>query len=316
MDRYSTYEYPIGNRGQGGEGYPIVQCGMPVVVVGDVERLFPTIYLSQSHSPQKSKNEQKNAMVSIPVDILRNILEHVDTAGLLKMCLLNKICCSCSQDVLYRDIHSEDNRICRTLVKSSHLARRVRSFSLYAHGEELAKVLRNMTSLRTLTLSDRGSVSNLMDECTFKLESLSCFYDIDESLHKFLCSQPSLTTLAIYAIVMTVPVLEMTCLPNLTHLTAWFPRIPTFIRGRSVSDVTVIGAESMDYNFGDHDFDYSVLSAAPIRKLWISYEFLFPKPAPILASITPSLVHLSMSFPDHFIRSFETRVGPPLYLFE
>jgi hypothetical protein len=255
-------------------------------------------------------------MASIPVDILRNILEHVDRAGLLKMCLVNKICCSCSQDVLYREIFSKDNRICRTLVKSSHLAKRVRSFSLYAHEEELAKVLRNLTSLRSLALRDEGSVSNLMDGCTFKLESLSCFYDIDESLHKFLCSQPGLTTLRFFAIDMKIPELETTCLPNLTHLTAWFPHIPNFIRGRPVNDLTVMGIESMvDVDFGDHDFDYSVLSSAPIHKLWISYEFLFPTPAPILASITPSLVHLSLIFPERFIRPFKT-VGPPLYLFE
>jgi len=253
---------------------------------------------------------------TIPVDILRNILEHVDRAGLLKMCLVNKICCSCSQDVLYREIHSFDKRICRTLVKSSHLARRVRTFSLYAHEEELAKVLRNLTSLRSLALRDEGSVSNLMDGCTFKLESLSCFYDIDESLHKFLCSQPGLTTLRFFAIDMKIPELETTCLPNLTHLTAWFPHIPNFIRGRPVNDLTVMGIESMvDVDFGDHDFDYSVLSSAPIHKLWISYEFLFPTPAPILASITPSLVHLSLIFPERFIRPFKT-VGPPLYLFE
>ena len=40
----------------------------------------------------------------IPVDILLNILEYVDKAGLATICLLNKICCSCSQDLLYRDI--------------------------------------------------------------------------------------------------------------------------------------------------------------------------------------------------------------------
>jgi len=58
----------------------------------------------------------------------------------------------------------------------------LRLFSLYEHDDELAKVLRNMTSLRSLTLGDRGSVSNLMDGCTFALKSLSCFCDIDESL--------------------------------------------------------------------------------------------------------------------------------------
>ena len=156
------------------------------------------------------------------------------------MCLLNKICCSCSQDVLYRDIHSGNSRLCRTLVNSNHLARRVRSFSLYTHDEELAQVLRNMTSLRSLSLGDDGSVSNLMDGCTFKLESLSCFYDFDESFHKFLCSQPSLTTLKAFAMDMKIPELETTCLPNLAHVTAWFPLIPSLVRGRPMSDVTVI----------------------------------------------------------------------------
>ena len=264
---------------------------------------------------EKVEKRAKNAMDSIPVDILRHILEHVDRAGLLEMCLLNKICCSCSQDVLYREIHSFDNRICRTLVKSSHLARRVRTFSLYVHGEELAKVLRNMTSLRNLTLSEYDSVSNLMDGCTFKLEYLSCQYDFDESFHKFLCRQPGLTTLKTLAIDKKVPRLETTCLPNLTHVTAWYPHIPNLIRGRPVNDVTVMGDKSLS-TFSDHDFDYSVLSAAPIRKLWISYDLLFPTPAPIIASITPSLVVFSMKFPEEFIRSFEKRVGHPLYLFE
>jgi hypothetical protein len=264
---------------------------------------------------EKVKKRAKNAMDSIPVDILRNILEHVDTAGLLKMCLVNKICCSCSQDVLYREIRTLSNRICRTLVKSNHLARRVRSFSLYGHDEELAIVLRNMTSLRSLTLTDFGSVSSLMDGCTFKLEYLFCHYDFDESLHKFLCSQPGLTTLRNLATDRKVPELETTCLPNLTDVTAWFPHIPNLIRGRPVSDVTVIGDKST-FVFADCDFDYSVLSAAPIRKLSISYDLLFQTPAPIIASIPPSLVTFTVDISEHVVRSFEKEVGTLLYLSE
>jgi hypothetical protein len=263
----------------------------------------------------KVEKRAKNAMDPIPVDILRNILEHVNTAGLLKMCLVNKICCSCSQDVLYREIHTVSNRICRTLVKSSHLARRVRSFSLYDHDEELAIVLRNMTSLRSLALTDGGSVSNLMDGCAFKLEYLFCHYDFDESLHKFLCSQPGLTTLDYSALYRNVPELETTCLPNLTRVTAWFPHIPNLIRGRPVSDVTVMGDKS-SFNFADCDFDYSVLSAAPIGKLSISYDLLFQTPAPIIASIPPSLVDFTVDIHEHVMRSFVKGVGPPLFLFE
>jgi hypothetical protein len=263
----------------------------------------------------KVEKRAKNAMDSIPVDILRNILEHVDTAGLLKMCLVNKICCSCSQDVLYHEILSFNNRICRTLAKSSHLARRVRSFTLFASDEELAIVLRNMTSLRRLALLEYGSVSNLMDGCTFKLESLSCNYVFDESLLEFLRSQPGLTTLRNLAIDKKVPELETTCLPNLTRVTTWFPHIPNLIRGRPVSDVTVIGDKST-FVFADCDFDYSVLSAAPIRKLSISYDLLFQTPAPIIASIPPSLVTFTVDISEHVVRSFEKEVGPLLYLSE
>jgi hypothetical protein len=254
-------------------------------------------------------------MASIPVDILRNILEHVNRADLLKMCLLNKICCSSSQDVLYRDVIAGNGGICQTLVKSSHLARRVRSLSLYAHDKELAKMLRNMTSLRRLSLCEGGRISNTMDGCTFKLESLTCCYNFDESFLKFLYSQPGLTTLRILDSDVKIPELEATCLPNLTCVSAWFPWISNLIRGRPVNDVSVIGAPSELNYFGAHDFDYSVLSTAPIRKLWISYHFLFPTPAPILASITPSLVYFSMKIPVHFIRSIDARrVSPALFV--
>src|ERR1700728_1836555 len=76
-------------------------------------------------------------MTSIPIDVLRLILEHVDKPNLAKICRLNKICCSCSQDVLYRDIRiykpREHTRVCRTLAQSTHLARRVRSFDIRSY---------------------------------------------------------------------------------------------------------------------------------------------------------------------------------------
>ena len=61
-------------------------------------------------------------MVSIPVDVLREILENLGRGDLTKICLVNKICCSCSQDVLYRDVSGE-TLLCRTLAQSTYLAR-------------------------------------------------------------------------------------------------------------------------------------------------------------------------------------------------
>src|ERR1700721_2812235 len=99
---------------------------------------------------------------NIPIDILLHILENVDKAGLLTICLLNKVCCSYSQDVLYRDIrtsgYSETVQVCQTLAQSTHLAIRVRSFKIRSidamegYGRDLQKSLQNMTYLHHLHL--------------------------------------------------------------------------------------------------------------------------------------------------------------------
>src|ERR1700728_2410553 len=104
-------------------------------------------------------------MPSIPIDILLLILDHVDKADLLTICSLNKLCCSCSQGVLYRDIKIDQLRagkqVCRTLAQSTHLARRVRSFDIsyyeldqLFHRPEFSTSFQNMIFLRSLSLYD------------------------------------------------------------------------------------------------------------------------------------------------------------------
>src|ERR1700733_1029936 len=100
---------------------------------------------------------------NLPVDVLQVILENVDKADLLTICRVNKVCCSCSQDILYRNIYADNYsqlEVCRTLAQSTHLARRVRSFSLvYYHlypPKDLAMAIQKMSSLRSLKLSMLG----------------------------------------------------------------------------------------------------------------------------------------------------------------
>src|SRR6202035_205259 len=97
---------------------------------------------------------------SIPVDILRIILEHFDQDDLARICLLNKICCSCAQDILYRNIYFPNLLVCHTLAESAHLARRVRSFTVRGWHPELDQALQNMTCLRSLTLRSYNGSSN------------------------------------------------------------------------------------------------------------------------------------------------------------
>jgi len=108
--------------------------------------LVPTTWSLRYNKPTKT-------MVSIPVEVLLMILEHLSRRDLAKMCLVNKICCSYSQDVLYRDVSGE-TLLCRMLAQSTHLARRVRSFERRFTTEYLddcrfiTDALRNMSSLR------------------------------------------------------------------------------------------------------------------------------------------------------------------------
>jgi F-box domain len=134
-------------------------------------------------------------MPSIPIDVLREILEHVSKADLVTLCRVNKIFYSCSQDVLYRKRGGNKHAI-RTLAQSTDLARRVRSFYYFGSCPELATALRNMSSLRSLNLEAIYDVS-ILDGCTFKLDSLKCSFRYSESLQIFLTSQPSLTNLSI-----------------------------------------------------------------------------------------------------------------------
>ena len=111
------------------------------------------------------------------VDVLLDILEYVDKTDLPIICLLNKVYCSCSQDVLYRDIYVKTPRVQRTLARSTHLARRVRSFYSCLHNPDLATALRNMTSLRILKLPDPAGIDmDILAGCSFKLDTFECYY--------------------------------------------------------------------------------------------------------------------------------------------
>jgi hypothetical protein len=232
----------------------------------------------------------------LSVEVLQLILENVDKADLVAVCQANKVCCSCSQDILYRNIQVQTDsqfQVCQTLADSTHLASRVRSFSImdlfdmFDYTETMAKALRNMSSLRNLMLDSQPA--SALDGCTFKLDSFSCRLPYGEYLRKFLNSQPSITDLEFcrYYDARIDGEFEASCLPNLTRVSAPYAWIPHLVPGRPVSEVNVIG--SLDYSN-----DLSFFSNLPIRKLAIAYFFLYPNPGHLMASIFPSLVHLTI----------------------
>src|ERR1700728_2800501 len=230
-------------------------------------------------------------MPSIPVDVLREILEHVRKADLATLCRVNKIFCSCSQNVLYRKICHQDIRVIPTLAQSTDLARRVRSFHTYGDYPELATALRNMSSLRRLGYGNSGDDASILDGCTFELDSFETPFPYSESLHKFLNGQSSLTEFTIYHGAQRPPPFEETFLPNLTRVRALSCWVRMLIPGRPVRDVLVFEPWSKEDNI---DFSIFTLSTAPIQKLEISYRVLYSTPGSYLASVFPSLEHLML----------------------
>ena len=239
-------------------------------------------------------------MPSIPVDVLRVILEHVDQADLATICQLNKIFCSCSQDVLYRHPHFGNDlrrlKLYKTLARSTHLAKRVRSVIINFFGSSMliivAKALRNMSSLRSLKFLPSSNY-NVLDGCTFKLHSFSCIHvgGDSESFRNFLRNQTFLTDIAILGHVSSCPI-EATSLPNITRVTSesidWASRI---IPGRSVSEDNITGSKFED----SADLSFFTRSTAPVQKLTIRSSYLYPKSGELLASIFSSLADLTMT---------------------
>jgi F-box domain len=228
-------------------------------------------------------------MPSIPVDVLREILEHVRKNDLATLCRVNKICRSCSQDVLYRKIGSEVADVIQTLAQSTDLARRARLFRARSDHPELATALRNMSSLRSLDLGYVVDVS-ILDGCTFKLDSFKATFPYSEPLQKFLNSQTSLTDIAIWRDYEPLPPFDERCLPNLTCVKGRLSVLRMLIPGRPVREVIEFTPSSIDST----DLSFFTLSTTPIQKLLIYYDMLFPKPVSLLVSIFPSLVHLEV----------------------
>jgi hypothetical protein len=246
-------------------------------------------------------------MLAIPVDVLREILEHVGKRDLATICRVNKTCCSCSQNVLYREIHDGDERVIQTLAQSTHLARRARSFETDCSCEELATALQNMSSLRRLNLACIPADASVLDGCTFKLDSFACSFHYSESLQNFLKSQSSLTEFTSYGIFEYPVSFEETFLPNLTRVEADPCWVRMLIPGRPLREVMLFEP------WGDEDpFDFSIFtfSTAPIRKLHIDYRLLYPTPGSQLASISSSLEHLII---DAYDVNWAVRLLP-LYL--
>jgi F-box domain len=234
-------------------------------------------------------------MPSIPVDVLLEILEHVDINDLATICRVNKTCCSCSQNVLYREIADAGEHVIQTLAQSTDLAQRVRSFDTSSKCPELATALRNMSSLRRLRYQGCNDDASILDGCTFKLDSFTCTFSYSEPLQKFLNSQSSLTEFAIYNGTGRPPPFEETFLPNLTQVQAEPCWLSMLIPGRPVSEVMVY--EPWD---GEDPIDFSIftLSTAPIQKLHITSRVLYPTPGSHLASIFPSLEYLTIDACD------------------
>jgi hypothetical protein len=242
-------------------------------------------------------------MSSIPIDILREILEHVRKADLPTLCRVNKIFCCYSRDVLYREIKYGDVHVIQTLAQSTDLARRVRWFSTSCFSQELATALRNMSSLRGLSFESVEDDCTILDGCTFKLDKFFGNFSNSKPFQQFINSQPSLTHVVFFG---NYEPIDERCLPNLIRVTGSPSLLRKLVPGRPVRDVTIIHPSGQ----GSFDFSLFTLSAAPIQQLHVDYGVLYRTPGSFLVSIFPSLVRLGVST---FSIDWEVRI-PLLYL--
>jgi hypothetical protein len=259
------------------------------------------------------------------------------------MCRLNKLCCTFSQPVLFRDIriqfHEAENpnqglsikhdrgfALCETLSRSPHLAKCVRSFSVRIFetsmhfSAKIVETLEFLPFLRHLGLCVYFNFTSLLKGRTFsfKLESFSFYLPYDTHLRDFLNSQPSLTTVDIrfhrpskfpYS-----PRLEFErkCLPNLTRITTNFVDAEEIIRGRPVSEITCIGEPDVER---DVTLDFFSLSTAPIRKLTIYYDCLYQgAKSGQLREHFPSLAYLTLTSYFRFSEIISVRVSLRLFI--
>jgi F-box domain len=232
-------------------------------------------------------------MPSIPVDVLREILEHVSKTDLATLCRVNKICCSCSRDVLYRNVKVHDSRITRILARSTDLAKRVRLYENYypQPSQELSMALKNMISLRHLDLFHVYDAA-VLDGCTFQLDSFDCPFNYSEPLRDFLVSQPSLTYVHFRSrFNISIP-FEQTLLPNLTRVKAGYEWLPRLIPGRPVRSIITYAYGPVDT---DSDLSFFAFSTGPLQKLCIPFSLLYPKSASLLISTFPFLTHLILT---------------------
>jgi F-box domain len=234
-----------------------------------------------------NKRRLTTPMPSIPVDVLREILEHVGKADLTTLCRVNKIFCSCSRDVLYREIEFKDKKVVQTLARSTDLSRRVRSIHTPGDCPELGTALRNMSSLRSLNIECITDIS-ILDGCTFKLDTISCYHHNSKSLQQFLNSQPSLTKVILFADYEPFLPFDERCLPNLTKVVAVHSWVNILISGRPVTDVVVLGNSTQK----TIDTSLFTLSTCPIHSLSIAYVDIYPTPESHLVSIFPSIANL------------------------
>jgi hypothetical protein len=260
----------------------------------------PTKVLALQHSVSRLFN---NTVMPFPVDVLLVIIEHVDKATLVKMCRLNKVCCSYSQDILYREISARSTHVTQTLARSTHLARRVRSFKApyNDYDPDLYGALQNMINLRHLDLGG-SNISNLLEGCTFTLVSFSCVEPQFQPLYQFLLGQPSLTSLSLItgsdSDIDDWPEFGATCLPNLTRVVAAFSKLPQLIANRPVTEVISLGEME---EIIPVDLSFFTLSNSPIQKLKIDFTYLYPKSGQYLTSIFSSLTSLEITADTTFL---------------
>lgn len=257
------------------------------------------------------------AVMSIPVDILLEILQETSRSELPTLCRVSRSFRHHAADFLYRDISSPNILdVCTTLTRSPELAARVKHFEVSRPSITrfilddskfvlIRDALRCLSNLRSLSLRFPGRYSWILEGCTFRIEHFFCSIACDDGLVRFLNGQPELTTIRLSCpcIGLHIPA---TCVPRLTKVQARISWLVELIPGRSIKEV--IFDQDFVNSPGPIDISFLTSSLSSIRTLFIGSPSLRAQTPTQIASFIPAIEALTIKEP-HISISLHDAVG-------
>jgi len=236
----------------------------------------------------------------LSLDVLLEILRYVDRPHLAALCRVNQVLHDVASDMLYRKIEGPSDFVplCVNLWAYPHLASRVRHFEINIDQRSrrlpqtyalFANTLQRLPNLRSLVLRETGSLSWMLKECSFMLQSFYCAFECDLNLVHFLESQTELQEVTLCLPLNTEFCIPSTALPKLVKASAPSSWLNKIVPGRPIRTVIFRDRESAMV-----DLTFLSFSTVGIQKLVASASSFRDIPHTQIRHYFPALLDLTI----------------------